>query len=271
MQLAGATFFDFITAFFDSIKNFMHIFYTRTVAIDTVKIDFSFLLAVFLMLALSFGLKFAVESLEFVEKQYDSFYSKFKQKAEHLFNFNLEQQYLHEESQNNNVLFLIKICTSNMLKDSYFNKDITEGVEEKQAEVITKLSQEVSNRIKCQKKSSTSELLISFNPFENIDNAAYELQTIINELKLKYKEEKWKIDFFIGVETYAKEAEMAAKLLNLKKLIRLGLKGEIACLSTFKQRYSLLKSPKYKIEGKGLYTINDKEETVFCVERIISA
>jgi len=270
LELAGVKFYDFITAFFDSIKNFMHLFYSRTVPVDTVTIDFSFLVATFVMLAISWGLKYVVESLEFAETKYDRFHVSFKEKSEKVFNYNLERQYLHDEAQNNQGLILIKICASNMMKDSHFNKDMSAGVAEKQREVISEISQNISAKINCQKKSSESELLISFNPFNDFDNIIPEIQVVVKAAKLKQKEEKWKIDVAIGIEAYAQEKEVIAKLSNLKKLTRLELYGEIVCLSTLMQRYSLLKNPKYKIEGKGLYTINDKEETVFCVERIIS-
>lgn len=270
MQLAGATFFDFITMIFESLKAFIHSFYTRTVEINSIAIDFSFLLATFIMLGISWGLKYAVEALEQAEEKYDAINSVIKRESEKVFNLALEQQYLHEENKNNNVLILIKISALNLAKDSYFNKDVNVGVEEKQIEVVKELSEIIHSRIKCQKRSSKNELLISLKPFESVDDAIIELKTILKEIKNKYKQDKWQVSPLVAVETYAKEEEAGEKLSNLKKLVKLGMNDEIACLSTFKQRYSLLKNPKHTIEGKGLYTINDKEETVFCVEKISS-
>jgi len=165
-------------------------------------------------------------------------------------------------------LILVKTVASNLAKDSSFNKDFNVGVDEKQNEVAEEFSKLVTDKIKCKMRSSKNELLISFTPFENVDKVISEINAEVKKLKEKYRLQKWKVDFFMAIETYANEEEAATKLMNLKKLIRLGFKEEVACLSTFMQRYSLLESPKYVIEGKGLYTINDKEETVFCVEKI---
>ena len=268
MQLAGATFFDFITAFFESIKNFMHLFYNRTTQIDTVAIDFSFLLAAFLMLGISWGLKYLVEELELWDKRYESMHTTLKKRDETIFNLHLENQYKQEENKNKNILILIKIVALNLAKDSTFNKDFNVGVDEKQDEVTGEFVEIISGKIKCKKRSSKNELLISFTPFEGVDGVISELYAIVKTLKEKYKLQRWKVDFYMAIETYATEDEAATKMMNLKKLIRLGFREEIACLSTFMQRYSLLDAPKYAIDGKGLYTINDKEETVFCIEKI---
>jgi len=266
LQLAGVTFVQIFAPFFESIKAFVHLFYMRTVSVDTVTIDFSFLLASLIMIAISWGLKFVVESLEFAETKYDSICSVLKDKAEVLFNMNLEHNYLAQEHKNTSFLVIVQISALNLAKDSHFNKDVNLGVEGMQKTVLKELYQSLSGKKGIKQKFVEDKLLISYEPFEDFDKVIIEIATNINALKNKYKEDKWRIFSTIGVETFAAETEIESKIINLKKLLRLGLKNEIACLSTFKQRYSLLKNAKFKIEGKGLYTINDREETVYCVE-----
>jgi S-adenosylmethionine synthetase len=215
-------------------------------------------------------LTYLVEHIEFTEKKYDALCRIIKQKAENLFNKNLEEEYHSQEHQNNKVLILIKFVAINSGKSVLYNKDVEVGVEEKETEALRKVQQTFSSKVKCQTKMLDKALLIAFTPFSQIDAVVLEIETIIKDLKAKFKEDKWQIEPIVAIETYAKETEIPIRVTCLKKLHKLELKNEIACLSSFRQRYSLMTNQKYNIVGKGIYKIKDKEETVFCIERISS-
>jgi len=270
LQLASPGSMTFFAPFFDPIKDFTHLFYNRVVTVDEVTIDFSFLVASLVMILVSWMLTYLVDHIEFTEKKYDALCRILKQKAEHLFNKNLEEEYHSKEHQNNKVLILIKFVALNAGKSALYNKDLEVGVEEKQTEALRKFQQLFTTTVKCQTKMVDNSLLIAFTPFSQVDAALFEMETIIKDLKKKFKEEKWQVEPVISVETYAKETEVAPRVTSLKKLHKLALKNEIACLSSFRQRYSLMTNQKYNVAGKGIYKIRDKEETVFCIERISS-
>lgn len=266
-QLGGATWVSFFAPIFEPIKGLAHIFYTRTVSVDQVTVDFSFLVASLSMLLVTWVLKYVVEYIELVEKKYDSIHSAIKKKAENAFNTNLERQYKHEESQNKNFMILINALATNMAKNAHYNKDADVGVDEKQNEILSEFSQIISTKIRCKQKLIENNLLISFDSINEIDNTIDKIENIVKDLRLKAKEEKWNLDFVIAVEPYAKEEEFMTKALTLKKLLKLGLRNKIICLSTLQLRYSMIENPKYILEGLGIYKINDKEETVFSIKK----
>lgn len=266
LQLGQATFIEPFAPFFESIKNITHMFYNRTVVIDKEAIDFSFLIASLVMIFLAWALKFAVEYVEFGEKKYDSIYKWIKQKAEAVFNLNLEKEYLREEQKNNKIVILLKFAVTNLEKDSFFHKDVSVGVEEIQKKALTEFLQHIETKLKFEKRVLDNGVFLYFNSFDNADNIIFNLQHSIDKLKQKYTAEKWQINYFVGIETYAHDNELNFKMKNLITLIKLNLINKIVCLATFKQRYSLIKTPRYIVEQEGLYSLNDTNEEVFYVK-----
>lgn len=268
MQLGGATYLAPVTPFFDSIKDFTHLFYSRIVVIDGINVDFSFLVAAILMLSIMVILKFVVEYVEILEKKYDSIYKYFKKKTEELFNADLKQQYLLSEHKNNKLLILVSFDVKNLNKDSFFHKDVNVGLEEKQKEILLAFSESLEKEFDYQKKFLNDGLLMYFNNFNNSDKIIFSIEETVRNLKIKYIAERWQLEFIAGIEVYASDREVITRIKNLIMLIRLKLYGKILCLGSFKQRYLLQKRPKYTVEGNGIYTINDKEEEVFCIRKL---
>ena len=268
LQLSGVTFIQPVAPFFESIKTFTHLFYNRTVSIgDGPAIDFSFLVVTFLMLSIVWGLRFVIEFVQFAENKYDLFYNSFKKKSEKLFNIKLEQSYLAQEYKNNKFLILINFCAINLTKDSFYNKNVSAEAEEKQKVILTDFSQSFSEEIKCPKKILQNSLLLYFEDINEIDKTLICLENVVKILKHKYNAQQWQIDSIICIETYAEEKEIMSKVENLMTLLKLNLKGKITCLATFKQRYSLIKNPKYITEEQGIYKIDEGEEEVFCLKK----
>jgi len=269
-QLAGATFVNIFAPFFETIKNITHLFYNRTIVIDKESIDFAFLIASFAMLFVVWALKFAVEYIEQAEKSYDNAHEIAKEKAEKIFNACLEQEYVNQEQKNKNIAILIKFSASNTLKDSFFDRNTDLGVEETQKTALLELLQnaESEEKLRFKKKVFDDSVLLSFDSFKDIDKILANIESYIENIRQKYAQNKWQINYFVGIEVYAKEHELESKIKSLMMLIKLGLTDKIICFATFKQRYSLLKKPKYKVDQEGLYSINDANEEVFYVKNL---
>lgn len=266
LQLGGATFLGPVTPFFESIKSTTHLFYNRMVAIDGMAVDFSYLIATFVIMAIIWGLKFLVEYIEMFENKYDNIYRYLKQKAEDLFNLGLEKQYLLSEYKNNKLLLLVNFDAKNLLKDSFYHNDVSVGVGEQQKKILMEFSENLGENFHCQKKFLNDGLLIYISSLGDVDKIILCIETILKRLRQKYLAEKWQIDSLVCVEVYANENEVIPKIRNLIMLIRLGLRNKMVCLASFKQRYLLQKKPKYTVEANGVYTINDTEEDVYCLK-----
>lgn len=266
LQLGGATYLEPVAPFFEGIKDITHVFYNRIVTIDEVSVDFSFLIAAFTFLLVVWILKFIIEDVELVEKKYDSACFAIREKSEKLFNVGLEKQYLLHEHKNNKFLLYIKFNAINLAKDSLFDKDAAVGVEEKQNEVMLDFLENLSQNLKFKKNSLGDGFLLYFAHFNEIDNVLFHVENILAGLRAKYRAEKWQINSVMSMEPYFEEKELAGRVKNLIALAKLGLKGEVVVLGTFKQRYALIKTPQFYIEGKGVYKIEHGEEEVFCIK-----
>lgn len=266
LDLGKATFIAPFAPFFNSIKDFVHTFYQRTITTDEATVDFSFLIASFIALIIVWALKFVIEFVGDVETKYDRVHMMMKKRTEDLLNVTLEQENLMREYRNNKFLLLIKFDATNMAKDSFFHRDVNIGLAEKQKEALLLFAEELSKRIEFQKKFLDDGLLLYFNSFSNVDKILKITEEIIINIRDKYYADKWRINAILSIETYASDNEILDKIRGLIMLIRLGIQDKIICLATFKQRYQLTKNPKYRIEAQGTYTINNAQENVFVLK-----
>lgn len=267
LEIAKVPFIAAVAPFFNAIEDFVHVFYNRQSVIDNVSIDFSFFIAALSMLLIVWLLKFVVEAIEFLEIRYDSLHKTLKNKAEASFNVNLENQYVSQESKNNKLIIFVKFNVKNIAKDRFFDRDANAGVEGKQKEVLFDFYSILDEDFDCQKKLSNGGVFLYFEKFEDVDSIISSLENILSGLIKNYFREKWQIDFFMSLDAYASTRDLTKETEKLLLLISLGLENKITCLSTFKQRYSLVKKPNYLIAGQGFYKILENED-VYCVERL---
>ncbi len=267
LQLWGVRFAPQIAMFFEGIKDFINIFYTRTVTIDGTTIDFSFLFAALLILFIAWGLKFIIESINFIEKKYDDIHFRVKKQREKIFNVKLNQEYLNQEYKNNKFLVLISFEVENFKTDKFFSKDFGEERVYEPKEILEDFFEIIESNLECKEKFLEDGLLLYFDDFNKIDENIINIESIISSLKSKYKEKHYKINYFAGIETYADKSEISSKTERLIKIVKLMFKNEIVCLSTFKQRYSLVKEPKHTFEVQGIYKIIEDEE-IFCLKKL---
>lgn len=279
LQLAGLPFLQPFDLFFTILKSIIHLFYNRTVQINNISIDFSFLIAVFILLIIAWGIKFVIDFVNYIEKKFDSIYKVFKQKNENEFNIDLEKQYISQESRNNKFLILINFYAEDLSKDKFYTRDAGMDMkEEKQNMILEDFFENLEGNLDCQSKFLNNKflndkllkgnLLLDFNNFNDINNILSDIENIMKTMKSKYSKEQWKINYLMSVEPYAEPREVLQKTERLKTLNGLGLKDRIICLSAFKQRYSLIKDAKYTFEAQGVYKIREEEEEVFCLKSI---
>lgn len=264
LQLAGVNFIKPVAPFFEGIKAITHIFYKRIVQMNGIAIDFSFLIATLVILLFVLALKPIIEYIEFAEKKYDVIRDYLKKKKEILFNIALEKQYLKDEYKNNKFLLLVKFSASDLSKDKFFDKKTGNECKEKQKEILKEFSGILEGKLKFQKRFRDESILLCFYNFNDIDEILSYIENTIKDFKIKYNKQQWHIDSFIGIDVYKNAKEIDSKTEKLIKLINLGLANNIVCLATFKQRYALVKKPKYKVEAQGIYKIFENED-VFCV------
>lgn len=265
-QLGGNTFVVQFAPFFEPVKDFIHLFYTRVATIDKVSIDFSFLLAAILMFLIVWALKFVVEYIELAERKYDKIYRYIKNKAEELFNLKLETQYLSMENKNNKLLVLIKFSAINSAKDSFFNRDVEVGVEEKEKEILLAFLKGLDISATMQKRFLNEGVLLYFEDFNDVERILVALKSNIMNLQRVYAEQKWVINSLISVEAYAENKDIEAKLKNLIMLNSLNQPNQMLCSGAFKQRYSLIHNPKLIIEDQGFYKLAKGGEEVYSIK-----
>lgn len=268
LQLGGATYLGPVAPFFEAIKNFTHLFYQRTVTVDEVTIDFSFLIAALAFLLVVWILRFIIEDVELVEEKYDSFYKSYKEKAEKLFNAGLERQYVIHEHRNNKFMFYVKVKAVNLAKNSMFNSDSMVGVDEKEQEVLAEFVKKLEENFRLQKRFMHEGFLLYFNKFEDIDNVIFHIESIVSSQKIRCKADKWQVRFYMSIEPYSDDKDLILKAKNLFALAKLGLSDEIVSLGSLKQRYDLVKNPKCVIEGRGVYKVEIGEEEVFRIKTL---
>ncbi|MDD3436252.1 MAG: hypothetical protein PHC64_03760 [Candidatus Gastranaerophilales bacterium] len=266
LELAGATFIQPAAPFFNQIKDIVHTFYTRTTTIDQITMDFSFLLATFILLFIAWGIKPIVKFIRKIEKQYDESHRFLKQQSEKIFNVGLEQEYVMTETRNDKFLVMIKLCATNLSKDKFFDKDFKEGVEEKEKEVLEEFYNCIEQD-KCSKEILDDILILYFDNFNNIDKTINYVDNLISVFKTKYLAQNWKFDILIAIDAYTMKKEPEKIIKKMILLLRLNLINKMLCLGTFKQRYSLINNPKYNLQGFGIYKIFENEE-VFCIKKV---
>lgn len=265
MQLGGVKFVEFFTPFFDTIKSFIHLFYNRTVPSNGVSVDFSFFIATILMLLLVKLLSFIAEQMQDFEEKYDKMHKDLRKQSEKRFNIGLEKEYVNQAGKDNKALLFVTFSVTNISKDSFYNsqENVNAGLEEKTKLLPKDFCLELEKTASLEKKILSDGVLVYFDKFDEIENNLLIVEETLKSLKLNYKSENWQIKTFTAVDTYSKEEEVIPKLRGLVTLTKLGLQNKMLCLSTFKQRYSLLKEQKYKLESYGVYNINEREEVYF--------
>lgn len=258
-----------ITNFFESIKAFIHLFYNRIIVIDEKQLDFSFLVSAILNLTIVWLLKFVIDHIKEVEKNYFKIKRNVGRKAEAIFNSNLQKEYVNEEYKNNKTLIMVKFSAKSIKKVDIFGK--TETIASERIEIETKVLNDffelLEGNIICETKLVGHTVSLYVDDFTKIDETIFKLENIISSIKNEYYTNKWQINSIICLDSYSKQQELALKESKLRTVSKIFVESETACLGTFKQRYSLLGKQRYSFESQGIYKIEDNEE-VFVLKKL---
>lgn len=264
-EIAQAPFIANFTPFFGAIKDFIHTFYSRGTVVDEVRLDYSFLVLSIILLVICWLLKFVVEFLEKMEEKYENTHKILKGKEEELFNINLEKNYKNIEHKNSNFALIVKFTAQNLSRDTLFDYNTNEGVEEKEKKSLDEFLGKMAESLIFEKKVFANGAILFFHKVKNLDKITSAATRNLDRIREHAKMERWDVSFLSGIETYSSESEVVEKSRKLLLLVKLNLKNELLCLSTYKQRYSLVQDQKFYIESKGTYKI-DGEEDVFCIK-----
>jgi hypothetical protein len=265
LQIAGMQFDDLFTLVFENIKNFTHLFYNRITTIGGASVDFSFLVATLSFLLIVWAINFMLQYIKLIEENYEKTHERLRQKNENTFNAELKREYIMQEYKNNKFLLMINF---NLIDkhDKFFTGDDFSKTKEK--ELLFDFFEIIDEDIECRKETVNNGILLYFDDFNSVDKSIYNIEKIIEELKIKYFSEQYFIDFYISADVYAKSNELEQKIKLLLSLIKLGLKNKIICPSTFKERYSLVKNPKYTIKQESNYQILGENRDLFCIKNL---
>lgn len=264
LQIANVAFIQNFAVFFEPIKDFIHIFYDKGTAVGLLNVDFSFLYAVFLILLFAWSLKYFAEFIENTGKKYEEIHDFFKEKTEAVLNFQLDVERKLLESQKKNFFILVAFYTKNLKKNSFFEKNTDEKCTEKEQLIVKLFCSTLSQSVNFRQTTINNNILMYFNDFNNIDTVLVEFEKTFEKLKSDFKEQDWTIEFAASAEPCLHQNEIKEKINFMEKLIKLEIKNEILCLSSFKQRYLIIAKPKYEFSCKGIYDIDGQQE-VFCL------
>ena len=157
---------------------------------------------------------------------------------------------------------LIKFNAHEDESDSFFTKKVTleQDKTEIEKQALDNFFELLDGDLKCRTKFSNRGLLLFINNIDSVDKIILDIENIVKDLKQIFKEKKWLIESLICVDSYSREGETMRKAEKLEILLNLSLKDKVVCLSTFKERYSLMKRPKHVLQEQGIYKIKDDEE-----------
>lgn len=268
LEIAKVQFADFIVQFFDLIKNSVHLFYTRTVTIDQITIDFSFLIAVLIFLVLVWLLNYCAEGLTLLEEKYDKLHRYIKGKNEESFNVKLERTNKGLDKKPKKILVLIKFSATDLSKDSFFVNDANHNSEEKEKEAVIELWEILTDSLKFKETFLEKTLLLYFQHFEEADNVLVQIENAIKEVKSEFLKNNWKLHHFVSIDVYSSESEIVLKAKKLKTLLNFNYEDAITCFATFGQKYSELRDTKHSMNVKGVYKIDEDEEEIFEIKPI---
>lgn len=268
-QIGQVAMAPWLVSFFESIKSFIHLFYNRIIVIDGKQLDFSFLVSAVLNLTIVWLLKFVIEHIREVEKNYFKIKRSVEKRAEDVFNMNLEREYLSEEYKNNKFLIMVKFNARCIKKIDIFGKTETIASEriEIERQVLNDFFELLEGNIICETKLVGHTVSLYLNNFSKADEVLTKLEKIITSIKDKYYTNKWEITSIICLDVYSKKEELPPKEGKLRTVSKIFTDDKMACLGTFKQRYSLQDHHVYTFESYGIYKIENNEE-VFILKRL---
>lgn len=251
----------FFSPFFNSVLDFVHLFYQRRVVLDEkTVVDYSFLIFSIMLLIGVWALKFAIEFIENLELSYDELYLKSKKIIQEAFNIELEAQSTIKTNEKRKFIALISFLAQEKDLELSYNAKTEEEIQEVQQEILNSFTKNCISETKFQKKLRENYLILYFEGLENLDEIFFELNKKFNDLKWVYAKENWDVFSLCAVESYETETEIAKKYEILKLLINSKYKNKIVCTSNFKHQYLQLNKAAHYLHSRGVFDLGGTTE-----------
>ncbi len=263
LSLLGILFPPFIVQIFDCINFIGTLVIKDAVFINGSYIHLSFVVTVAILLCIVKFLDYLIEVTININNQINLNIEKKKKEQEEKINQKRHEEYIKEESKNNKILIMIR-----------FNVEcLTQRMKQNEVKITPKTVMSdffgmlEGNLDECSTDFVDDDLLLIFNPFDNIDNFIRRLNNIFKALEKKYTANKYKISMYIAADTAARNSQIQARQEKLVNLLALSIKNKVVCVETFKKRYAIKKFPNWNIQSIGTYNIDGSStQEIFVME-----
>ncbi|MCQ2789727.1 MAG: hypothetical protein MJ229_05040 [bacterium] len=244
---------EYIAQAFDSINMFGALIVTDAVVLNGAYVHFSFGVTIAIFLGIIKLLDILVEFVIYLNNQLNLSKEKIKEANEKKATQRRHEEYIKEESKNNKILLMVRFGVE--YQTSSFGKNSNNKITSKTV-MSDFFSMLEGNIDECSADFVDDDLLLIFNPFDNIDNFIRRLNDIFRVIEKKYLVNGVKISLYLAADTAAKSSEILAKQENLIKLLELAIKNKVVCVESFKKRYAIKKFPNWNIQSIGTYNID---------------
>lgn len=269
LEIVNVPFIVAFAPFFNSVKDFIHIFYDRVVVIQGASVDFSFVIFSFVLFAVVWALKQVKRFVEKVESVVEDAYSSIKRKEEELFNKELERQNVQRIKKQKKMLFLLRFSVLDVETQGTFEAKTQEEKNAFQKELMMNFAKRYVSKNIASKKVVEDYLLLYYDVFDDFDQIFSELTKYLTFFKTEARKDKWLLTYFIATDVYTEDAEVLEKYKKLRAMVKLNLKNDIVCTGEINQKYMLIENPKYVLECKGMYCLfkDSSNEEIFRLKR----
>lgn len=264
LQLLHNNSLDFLKPLVLFAKSVVQFFFKDTIKAAQPEIDGELVVFIVLDIILAFIAAQLKAAFKVYDEQLDKKIVEEKAKVEDQFNKELSNELHRSIISCSNYMLGVLFKTSPLVADSLqiFGEDKID-LEKVEAEVNTKFVAVVQKISGIKLMREGKALLILSSKFDTIDPVLSTVQETISRLKKECKAQKVILKARLAVETYKPLTSNKKVFASIKPLLDLNLGSDALCYGNFKNRYELVKEPKFNVNVKGRYDIENVEETIY--------
>ena len=257
--------FDFMAPAAEFIKDFMKVFYDKTIDIGGVVVDGTLLL--FCMLGIPFAMcinkfRYFIQShIEYVKNQI----YVYNIKKEDEFNKQLENELKVLLSKLNKAAILLSFDVCNMLRYSSRNDN---DIKIKKEEAYNEFFESLKVLKNCKFEKKQDKLLILIDEIELLDSTLAYIYFSLETIRNKFKKDSWSLKSYIAIDIYdTKEKFENITYKYLEKMLILHHENEAVCLGNLKLKYEFEDIKTFFVFKKGTYDIIGESEVYVIVKK----
>ena len=264
LQLLHNTALDFLKPLVIFAKSVIQFFFKDTIKAAQPEIDGELVVFIVLDVIMVFVAAQLKSAFKVYDEQLDKKIVEEKAKVEERFNKELSDELHKSIASCSNYMLGVFFKTSYLVADSFQifgeNKVDLEKVEADVNSKFVAVMQKVAG-IKLMREDNV--ILILSKKFDNIDSVLLVAQDTISRLKKECRAQKVILKARLAVETYKPLTPNKKVYASIKPLLDLNLGADALCYGNFKNRYALVTEPKFYVNVKGRYDIENSEETIY--------